>query len=159
MLRETNPKTKAPLKFAKLPALGIPIVESSRIRQKEGRFYTLLTNGRRIQLARYIMTQLVGAELPAHLHVHHKDGNKLNDSPDNLELLNVCEHSLRHAQEKAKKDNLERHVEFVCACGCGRSKRVPGWKFRSNEKRGRKNVFEHSCATRLGNQKRLGVEV
>ena len=209
MLRETNPKTKAENspKFAKLPAFGIPINGNTYLNPKEGRRFAILKNGRRIFIARYVMTQLIGAEIPTHLHVHHIDGNKLNDHPENLELIDGREHARRHAQgqgkgnielicpsceksfdlrisiiEKKRRQNgdnyqptcckpcaynllriraaqiadkksaegNDNHVEFICACGCGRSKSVPGWKFRSNEKRGRKNVFEHSCATRLG---------
>lgn len=35
--------------------------------------------------------------------VHHKDGNKLNDSISNLEVLNTSEHSNKHHTECGKK--------------------------------------------------------
>lgn len=37
---------------------------------------------------------------PPHLHVHHRDGDKTNNSPDNLELMSVAEHSSHHAEPK-----------------------------------------------------------
>ena len=210
MLRETNPKTKAetPSKFAKLPALGVPVAGNAYLNTKEGRRIVILKNGRYIHLARYIMTQIVGYEIPTHIHVHHRDGNKLNDTHKNLELIDVREHSRHHAKNQGRgytnivcsscgksfevrvsaldkkirrsgksykpvcsracyrklqqiknPHKVSPKVKFLCACGCGRTKEIAAWKYRSNEKRGRQNVYEHACATRLGNQKRLGMEI
>jgi hypothetical protein len=51
-----------------------------------------------------ILLQLhLNKEFEAWEHVHHKDGDKTNDSIDNLELLENSEHnSLTHAGKKRK---------------------------------------------------------
>lgn len=38
--------------------------------------------------------------------VHHKDGNKLNNSWDNLELMSRSKHSKLHAQQRAQSNNI-----------------------------------------------------
>ena len=45
---------------------------------------------------RYLMEQKLGRKLERSEHVHHKDENKLNNSPDNLELMTVEEHMSHH---------------------------------------------------------------
>lgn len=44
--------------------------------------------------------------------VHHKDENRENDTPDNLEVLPLPEHSRLHAMEKAPPQ-----VRLKCRCG------------------------------------------
>lgn len=39
---------------------------------------------------------------PRELEVHHRDGDHSNDSPDNLEVLRIRDHRLRHAEEGYK---------------------------------------------------------
>ena len=41
-------------------------------------------------------------EIPEGYHVHHKDGNPLNNDPHNLELLTAEEHSRAHADDFVK---------------------------------------------------------
>jgi intein/homing endonuclease len=46
------------------------------------------------------------------IHVHHKDENKLNNSPENLEFLSRYEHSRLHISAYAKEYNgSERHIQ------------------------------------------------
>lgn len=56
---------------------------------------------------RYRMEQKLGRLLLPDEHVHHKDGNKLNDSEDNLEVLSRSEHTKEHFKKKLDYDKIE----------------------------------------------------
>lgn len=49
---------------------------------------------------RFIMAEKLGRILSKDEQVHHKDGNKLNNKPDNLELLTNSEHQELHDSHK-----------------------------------------------------------
>lgn len=55
-------------------------------------YKTLYINGRQVREHRYIMEQFLGRKLLKNEHVHHKDGNGLNNDINNLELLTNSEH-------------------------------------------------------------------
>jgi hypothetical protein len=46
------------------------------------------------------MEQVLGRLLDADEHVHHKNGNKQDNHPDNLEVVSAAEHARLHAQER-----------------------------------------------------------
>lgn len=58
---------------------------------------------------RYLMEQKVGRKLLRSEHVHHIDGNGLNNNLDNLMLLSAGEHSKLTNRETAKE---------TCRCEC-----------------------------------------
>ena len=47
--------------------------------------------------SRVIMESILGRKLRRDEHVHHKDGNPLNDEPENLEVLNISDHGSIHS--------------------------------------------------------------
>jgi hypothetical protein len=66
--------------------------------------------GRKWLQHRYVMTQHLGRELRSDEHVHHRDGNKTNNSIDNLELLGESAHHSSHmTPERAKAMSLKGH--------------------------------------------------
>jgi hypothetical protein len=48
-----------------------------------------------------IMESLIGRRIKRSEHVHHKDRNKLNNHPSNLQLLTISEHAALHRKEDA----------------------------------------------------------
>lgn len=62
--------------------------------------YVLITvNGRRLLEHRYVMEQHIGRKLLRSEIVHHKDGNKIHNSIDNLELVeSLGLHNKMHAE-------------------------------------------------------------
>ena len=74
--------------------------------------YQLLWFGAKARLVhRLVMETLLGRRLRTDEHVHHVDGDKHNNRPDNLQLLSASEHMWRTNQG----------LEFLRACKwCGR---------------------------------------
>ena len=72
-------------------------------------YKTVYVKGRgTVLLHRLVMEQLLGRELLPEEHVHHKDHNKQNNAPENLEL---CPTARDHMQEHAYgKDEL---IQFL----------------------------------------------
>ncbi|MBZ6385097.1 HNH endonuclease [Pantoea piersonii] len=48
-----------------------------------------------------IMEAIIGRRITRNEHVHHKDRNKLNNHPSNLQLLTISEHAALHRREDA----------------------------------------------------------
>jgi hypothetical protein len=59
---------------------------------------TKLTGYKTKRLHRYIWEKQNG-EIPKGMHIHHKDGNSLNNTLGNLELVTTKEHNQAHYQD------------------------------------------------------------
>jgi hypothetical protein len=76
---------------------------SKQSNYKSGRYkksgYWMLTIGPKqyIYEHRHIMQEHIGRELDRKEHVHHKNGNRLDNRIDNLELLSMSKHMSEHA--------------------------------------------------------------
>ena len=71
---------------------------------------------------RRIIEKQLGRYLTSSEIVHHKDGNKLNNSVDNLELCSsIAEHKVEHRTQNSKVKRMpnEQNLMIECACGCG----------------------------------------
>lgn len=60
------------------------------------KYKAIKVNGKKYDEHRYIMEKYLGRKLNRNEVVHHKDGNKLNNDINNLELMSLSEHSKRH---------------------------------------------------------------
>ena len=75
----------------------------------QGYFYVRIV-GRDVALHRLIMEHRLGRRLAVSEHVHHRDGNRLNNTPENLAVLSAGIHSALH--------NARRPLLLYCAhCG------------------------------------------
>lgn len=53
-------------------------------------------DGRNLMEHRYVMEQMIGRPLRSDEQVHHKNHDRLDNRPENLELVSSAEHGLRH---------------------------------------------------------------
>lgn len=68
--------------------------------------------GRRLHRVVY---QQYHGEIPAGFAVHHKDGNRSNNQPDNLILLRGREHQTNHTKDPGRKEMARRDIKFAIA--------------------------------------------
>ena len=78
----------------------------------------------RVPEHRLVMADIYGASLLVGLHVHHKDGDRLNNDPDNLEIISPSKHSSGHNRTPSTKTRLkdEPNPTIKCQCGCGQTR-------------------------------------
>lgn len=55
-----------------------------------------------------IIESMIGRRIKRNEHVHHKDRNKLNNHPSNLQLLTISEHASLHRKEDAESGIIRR---------------------------------------------------
>ena len=72
---------------------------------------------------RFIASEKLGRPLKKGEVVHHIDGNKTNNSPENLQIVkSIAEHSMNHRTKgKRLRNPEEKNRTVTCACGCGKS--------------------------------------
>ena len=84
--------------------------------------------------------------------VHHKDGNFLNNSIDNLEVIDRKEHSY--------SDAFKNQDEIVTCGYCGKEFIIPGKALRYRNRKDRKQsgyFCSRSCSGKYGKQVQLGL--
>ena len=72
-----------------------------RVRE-DGYVYIRVSHDKETPEHRYVMEQFLGRKLLPEEDVHHKDENKLNNDPSNLEILTRSEHMSYHANKRVK---------------------------------------------------------
>lgn len=90
------------------------------IHQKYG-YKVIRVNGKSVPEHRYIMEQHIGRKLKHDEQVHHIDGNRLNNTIENLQIMTRAEHARLHMKrvgfpklsEEAEKRRRERNLEFL----------------------------------------------
>lgn len=69
-------------------------------------------NGKRVRLHVYVWEKLNG-KTPDGYHIHHKDGNKYNNEPENLELKMAFDHLSLHAKQQTPEHRAKFHVAGI----------------------------------------------
>lgn len=81
--------------------------------QFKARYRQVKIDGRPILEHRYVMEQLIGRPLESWEQVHHRNHNKLDNSPENLELVTITEHAERHTRHPVTKICVICKEEFT----------------------------------------------
>ena len=69
---------------------------------------------------RLVMEKMLGRYLNLNEIVHHKNGNGLDNSPENIELAeSVAEHKFYHRKRQDLKSPNDENPIIYCVCGCG----------------------------------------
>lgn len=108
-----DPKVRRKAAISKLAA--IPFFTRRKVRVGELWYWVIKVPGQgRWPLEhRYIMEQRLGRKLRTNEHVHHSDGDGLNNDPDNLLVMTASEHRRQH-------NNANPLPRCVCTCPhCG----------------------------------------
>ena len=72
----------------------------------------ITVDGKLIREHRYVMEEVLGRPLLPTEVVHHKDGNKKNNVPENLEVMNWGDHSKEHLLSREHKSGTS--IEVSC---------------------------------------------
>lgn len=79
---------------------------------------TIFVDGKNILLHRFIWEKHHGT-IPDGCEIHHKDKNRFNYDPENLELISAFDHRQKHAFEhslgKSNKGKRKDHVSGFCS--------------------------------------------
>ena len=70
-----------------------------------------VNKGRMIHIV--IAENLKGRKLKKNEVVHHIDKNKLNNSPENLKIMSLSDHSRLHAKEDYKNRKINKKGQFI----------------------------------------------
>lgn len=92
--------------------VGVRVPDGHHLRMNNGYAYE----------HRMVAEEKLGRKLGSEEIVHHIDGNKTNNSPDNIEVLKTrFHHKVEHRTSgKERRMPGETNPMIVCACGCGR---------------------------------------
>jgi hypothetical protein len=100
-------------------------------------------NGKKVRAHRWIMEQHLGRSLTPHEHVHHRNGNPLNNRLENLEVLLCIDHMKLHKQIYPDTkicvvcgnpfivNPRKRARNKTCSSHCAMSMRIAGRKRQS----------------------------
>lgn len=85
---------------------------------------------------RIVMSEKIGRALLPVEHVHHIDGNKANNNPENLMIVSVSNHTRMHFGNQNNRQSEEENLEIPCLCGCGKT-------IKKYDNRGRPRRYVH----------------
>ncbi len=80
-------------------------------------YKTVWKEGKQVRLHRYLMASYLGRDLSSNELVHHKNGNRLDNRIENLEILTRSEHFKKHPEVLLKfieKNSYKFNEEDIC---------------------------------------------
>src|SRR3990167_4891328 len=114
-----------------------------------GGYRVISVNGKKVLEHRHVMGQKLGRPLKPYEIVHHKDGNRLNNEEENLEVVNgIGKHNGLHEYYKVDWDSMTHRT----CTKCGKEKKV---KFFYRHKSGVHAGIYRSRCKRCDNKRRL----
>lgn len=78
--------------------------------QMKARYRKMRVNGKQVSVHRYIAEQAIGRSLLSSEVVHHINGNKLDNHPENLCVLTASEHSILENTGKKLTEEHKRKI-------------------------------------------------
>lgn len=84
-------------RFCSQRCAGIALNPRKPAEEFKARYRKVKTpDGRNMMEHRYVMELAIGRPLESHEQVHHKNHDRLDNRPENLEIVTSAEHGLRH---------------------------------------------------------------
>lgn len=84
---------------------------------RDGYVFMTLVPGLRVLEHRHVMEQHLGRPLRSDEHVHHIDGNRLNNAIANLQVMSNSEHVALHRRMRQEGGRWATHWGFCQWCG------------------------------------------
>lgn len=79
----------------------------------KARYRKMRVNGKQVNVCRYVMEQKLGRPLEKGEYVHHINGNKLDDRPENLALVSPKEHADIHNHGRKASDETRLKMSIA----------------------------------------------
>lgn len=109
-------------------------------------YRTVFKNGKNVRMGRLVATKILGRELLQHEVVHHADGHKDNDSPENIIICNKqSDHVELHLLLNAKRES--GHYSWRRCCYCKKHDDPRNMVLRYNKSHIRGEYFHRLCKT------------